>query len=212
MPGLVDTGQVTGRHTARLELWRSCDQLEDPDVPPHPGRKIDQEGELALGMLLAGQLNEGGGLSTTGRRLEHDSMASREQVVQSSPLLYLLSLCTLLVQTEQPQIDDGIVVQPSRPVRDDLTIGGKSVLNEASTVGSGGGTAIPRCSAHRTTLSGICRVADDLFSRHHDQSQPYSFFISLSTSPRRYLVTLPDVTKTNICRSEKCGFARLASA
>ena len=62
--------------SARLEFGRPRNELEDSDVPPHPSRKIDQEGDLALRMLLAGQLDEGGGLSATGRCLEHDSMAS----------------------------------------------------------------------------------------------------------------------------------------
>ena len=178
MPGLVDTRKVSRRQTARLELGRSRDELEDSNIPTHPRGKVDQEGDLALGMLLTGQLDEGGGLSATGRCLEHDTMASREEFVQSGPLLHLLGLCSLLVQTEQPQIDDGIVSQPSRPVRDDLTIGGKSALNESFDRWFRGGTAIPRCSAHRPTLLGTWRVAMISSRDITIRSQPYSFFIS----------------------------------
>ena len=38
-----------------------------------------------------------------------------------------------------------------------------------STVGSGGGTAIPRCSAHSPTLLWELEGRNDLFSRHYDQ-------------------------------------------
>jgi hypothetical protein len=178
VPGLVDTPEVAGGQTARLELRRSCDELEDSNVPPHPGRKVDQEGDLALRMVFASQLDEGGGLSPTGRCLEHDSMASREEVVQSSPLLHLLGLRTLLVQTEQPQIDDRIVAQPSRPVRDDLSIGGKSALDQSFVVGSGEELRSRDVRRTRPTLSGIWRVAMISSRDITIRSQPYSFFIS----------------------------------
>ncbi len=97
MPGLVETPEVARGQTARLKLRRSCDELEDSNVPPYPGRKVDQEGDLALHMVFASQLDEGGGLSPTGRCLEHNSMASRQEVAQSSPLLHLLGLRALLV-------------------------------------------------------------------------------------------------------------------
>jgi hypothetical protein len=64
-------------------------------------------------------------------------------------------------------------------------------------------------------LAGKSRVLRVTRTQSRDitiSSQPYSFFIYDFHFSAGMLVTLPDVTKTSIWSSVKCGFARLASA
>ncbi len=89
--------------------------------------------------------------------------------MQSSPLLHLLGLRALLVQTEQPQINDGIVAQPSRPVRDDLATGSESVLNESFDRWFRGRNRDPQMFGAQTDVIWNLEGRDDLFSRHYDQ-------------------------------------------